>query len=122
MENQVTQSEKKEIGVARAVAPEDLRSGGYVAILSVVCEILPFWRDESFRPLTPYRTVWLPPSDAGVPLRIREICLPFVLVEQPDGKHRTLDVRRFQLAMLSERYGEKGFKKLRDRQTPPRSC
>ena len=41
-----------------------------------------------------------------MPMKVVEVCLPFVLVERATGRHRTLDVRRHKLARVSDRYAE----------------
>lgn len=101
-----------DLDISKPVAPEDLKTETYVAALSMLIEHLPCEESPWKRP-EPVRTVWLPTENAGVPLRVVEVCLPFVLVEQPDGKHQTLDTRRYRLARLSERYAKKAVKRLR---------
>jgi hypothetical protein len=56
----------------------------------------------------------------GLPLRVKSICLPFVLVNQPSGKGFTLDVRKCHLARLDRRYSKrawKAFKKANSRKS-----
>jgi hypothetical protein len=106
MENMI----ENELTVARPLAPEDIRAGFYVAILNVVWESFPPGCDQPWRELKPLRTVWLPPPDAALVLKVREVCLPFVLTEQPGGPPRTLDIRRWRLALVSERFGVEVFK------------
>lgn len=100
--------------LARPLAPEDLRSGQFVCIMHVMHEYIPFWclEEATFREPEPVRLFCLA-EEAGTPLRVVEVCVPFVLVEQPDGAHRTLDLRRHRLAGVSERFGERAFKRLR---------
>lgn len=108
--------------IAKALAPEDIAADTYVAILDVMEEYLPVWsllEPYVNAPKEPLRFRWLP-CDCGfcnqsAPMKVLEVCLPFVLVKTTDGKHRTLDVRRHRLAQLSEDYGRKVFKMLRDR-------
>jgi hypothetical protein len=102
----------KALTVARPLAPEDIRRGRYIAVLTVGVEFFPFWNDEPWQPAKVRRIDLLPGPEGGTPLRVKEVCLPYVLVEHPDGNHRTLDVRRFRLGELSERFGERAFKKL----------
>jgi hypothetical protein len=98
--------------IAKPVAPEDLRPETYVSVMSITIELL--WCDEGAPWSRPglIRTTWLPGADAGTPLRVVSICLPFVLVEQPTGAHQTLDVRRFRFAQLTGEFGRKAFKRL----------
>lgn len=105
-------NQERELTLMRPLAPEDIRRGTHVAVLYYVLEYLPFWCDESWQPLKVRRVEVLPGPDAGTPLRVREVCLPYILVEHPDGKHRTIDVRRYRLGLLSERFAEKAFKRL----------
>ena len=98
--------------LARSVGPEDLRRGAYVALLNETYEFPSFlWCCDSpalaidetvrvrFRPLRP-----------GYPLRVVEICLPFVLVDQPQGGRFSLDVRQCQLVVLKKRFAKSAWK------------
>jgi hypothetical protein len=98
-----------ETGLAAAVAPEDLRRGDFVALLSVLHEYPSFFwccdssmaaREEPVRPQ---------PTGTGdaAPLKIKAICLPFVFVKDTTGKYHTLDVRLCRFARLSVEYGRK---------------
>jgi hypothetical protein len=100
--------------VARPLGPEDLRADDYVCVMHVLKEYLPFFllMEDSWKEPKPVRLQWLP-EDAGTPLRVVEVCVPFVLVEQVDGSHRTLDLRRHKLARVSGRFGNRAFKRLR---------
>jgi hypothetical protein len=103
--------------MAKALAPEDIRAGSYVAILDVMEEYLPVWcllEPYQKAPTEPLRFRWLP-CDRGfcnqlAPMKVVEACLPFVFVRTAKGEHRTLDVRRHRLAQLPEDYGRKVFK------------
>lgn len=102
--------------LARSLAPEEIRPGTYVSVLHEVKEFLP-WAcqiDPALSRPEPVSVRWLP-EDEPEPLRVLEVCLPFVLVQRPRGRARTLDVRRVRLAGLSESYGETAFKRLRRR-------
>jgi hypothetical protein len=106
--------------VAMRLAPEDLRPGLDVAILTEVVEC-PTWlwagdcpgvrADEMVR-------LQHTPRNGGRPLRIKAVCLPFLLVVRTDGKHRTLDVRRVQLVKLEQDYAKLVRKGLRRKCTP----
>ena len=105
--------QSKDMTLVRPLAPEDIRRGTHVAVLYFVLEYLPFGCDEAWQqPMKPRRVEVLPGPESGTPLRVREVCLPYILVEHPDGKHRTIDVRRYRLGLLSERVAEKAFKRL----------
>lgn len=108
--------------LAKVLAPEDVRAGDYVAVLQVVCELPSFlWCGDSttVRIDEPVRVPFIP-KQGGVPLKVRSICLPFILVETSSGTHRTLDVRRHLLARLDRDYARdvwKMCKKSREKQT-----
>jgi hypothetical protein len=105
----------KELSIAKPLAPEDLAVGSHVAVLSIMTEhltIAAICGDESpWQKRGLLRTRWLPVCDVGAPLRVVRICLPFVLVERADGKSETLDVRRVQVALLSDDFARKAIKK-----------
>lgn len=108
--------------VAKVLAPEDVRAGDYVAVLQVVYELPSFlWCGEigTVRHDEPVR-IPLMPRQGGVPLQVRSVCLPFILVKTPSGTLRNLDVRRHQLARLDRDYARivwKASKKNRAKQT-----
>ena len=104
-----------EQSMSRSLPPEDILVGQYVTVLHVVGEYLPFDcdSDAACRGVHPLRTLWLPDS-GGMPMRVIQVCLPFVLVERPNGRHRTLDVRRYKLARVSDQYGEEVFRHIRE--------
>ena len=92
--------------LARALAPEELRAGEFVAVLHAVSEWPSwFWDGDAAllpaeRPVRIART----PDAPGVPLEVVAACLPFVLVEYPCGKQLSLDVRTSRLARLDRGY------------------
>lgn len=108
--------------MAKVLAPEDVRAGDYVAVLHTVCELPSFlWCGDSstVRPDEPVRVPFMP-KQGGVPLRVRSVCLPFILVKTPSGNLRNLDVRRHLLARLDRDYAQivwKACKKSRQKQT-----
>lgn len=112
-------TETTEALAARVLAPEDVEAGQYVCIFRVLREHLPFnillgeaWQGDP----VPVTTAWLPPR-GGTPLRVVEVCLPFVLTQRVNGTHCTLDLRRHKLALLSNRFGSRAFKRLRKAST-----
>ncbi|MCB9853227.1 MAG: hypothetical protein H6819_09045 [Phycisphaerales bacterium] len=121
-----TQSDRKlskSIKTIRALAPEDIRIGDYVAITQLVLELPSFfWNDATSRdPSTPVRLPWTP-GDGGLPRRVVDVCLPFVFVQEPDGRHSTLDTRRHRLARLNKRYARAALKRMaQDRKRRPKA-
>ena len=112
----------KSLKTIRTLAPEDVRVGDYVAITQLVVELPSFfWDDSATRdPSDPVRMPWIP-GDGGLPRRVVDVCLPFVFVEEPDGRHCTLDMRRHRLARLSKRYARAALKRMaKDRKRKPK--
>ena len=70
---------------------EDLRPGDYVTVSRVTVELPPFVCPPI--PGGDGRFSYIP-MDAGDPRKVLAVCVPFLLVAMPDGKHETLDVRR----------------------------
>lgn len=97
---------------ARPFTPDDLRPGDGVTVAHVTAQILacedPPPGDDENRVLR----AKLIPESAGYPLRIKQVCLPFVLVKSPTGDHATLDLRRHHLLRLDDAYTRAAFKAL----------
>jgi hypothetical protein len=108
--------------LAKALAPEEIRPGDFVTPLHVVAEVPSyFWFTEGWNmPLEePVRIRFTSPAD-GLPMKVKSLCLPFVLVKQASGQRVTLDLRKCQLARLDRRYAKrawKGIKKTKTRRT-----
>jgi hypothetical protein len=104
--------------LAKALAPEDIRRGDFVSLLNVTYELPSYFWDADATTLPrdePVRIRFVPEC-GGVPLRVKSVCLPFVLVKTPQGERCTLDVRRCRLARLDRRYAAdawKAYKKAR---------
>jgi len=103
------------LSVAAVVAGEDLRVGDDVAILHETLEVPScFWSCDAST-LSPHELVRLKYAsrDPGVPLRVAAICLPFVFLETPQEKHRTVDLRMVQLVRLAAGYARTVRKSLK---------
>jgi hypothetical protein len=91
--------------LAKALAPEEIRRGDFVAPLYVIGEWPSwYWDDDALHSREEPVRVRLTPFDEARPLKVRRVCLPFVLVRTPAGEERTLDVRRFRLARLHRKF------------------
>lgn len=101
--------------LAKPLAPEDVRAGDYVAVLHVIHEWPAFfWTcDTTLGQQEELLRVKMLPEKSGVPLKVKAICLPFVLVKHPKGKQLTLDVRRYRLARLGPVFARAAWKSLR---------
>ena len=86
--------------VAATVAGEDVSCGDYVTLLNATCEIPSYMWDQAMLPATELVRVRVMPGDAGLPLKVFAICLPFVYAKTSTGDVRTLDLRRQQIARL----------------------
>jgi hypothetical protein len=86
------------------LAPEDIRPWDYVAVLHDVYEYPTWlWCDDGFaRPRDEAVRVRFTLHDDAAPLKVLAVCLPFVLVHEPCGRRRTIDVRRRPLARFGE--------------------
>ena len=101
--------------LAKSLAAEDIRRGDMVAILDMVYELPSFlWNSES-HVLSPHEPVCIRFCGpcAGKPLKVKSICLPFVLVKLPNGRYRTVDVRRCRLVRLGHGYAKMAWKQYR---------
>ena len=50
------------------------------------------------------------PRDQGAPLKVRSVCLPFVLVKSPTATQAMLDLRTCQLARLDHVHAKRAWK------------
>jgi hypothetical protein len=102
--------------LARALAPEEIRRGDYVTALYVVSEWPSwFWCDDSPHPREEVVRICTTPACEPTPMKVRAVCLPFVLVKLPCGERRTLDLRRCRLARLDRRYARNAWRAFRKR-------
>jgi hypothetical protein len=98
--------------LAKALAPEEVRLGDFVTPLFVIAEVPSYWwcaDDWSLPRGEPVRIRFMPPCD-GVPLKVKSVCLPFVLVKTPAGEQSTLDMRKCQLARLDKSHAKRAWK------------
>ena len=94
--------ENSAITLAKPLAPEEIRVGDFVSPLHVFYDFPSFfWCSDSAiqRREETVRICYLPES-GGVPLKVKSVCLPFVLVKHANGTQQTLDVRKVRLARL----------------------
>jgi hypothetical protein len=97
--------------LAKPLAPEEICVGDFVTPLHVFYDLPSFFWDDCTlgRREELVRLCYLPET-GGVPLKVLSICLPFVLVKQPSGEQRTLDVRKVRLARLNHKYAKAAWK------------
>ena len=101
--------------LAQTIAGEDLETGDFVAVLSRVSEIPPYFWDCSAMSGEPAQMVRLKyiPDEAGRPCKVIGICLPFVYITRPHGEVECLDLRLTQLVRLNAACAKHVWKKLR---------
>jgi hypothetical protein len=110
-------SKQDAASLAKALAPEDVRAGDFVAVLDEICELPSFfWCDGgALLPRDELVRIRYTPTSEAVPLKVKGVCLPYVLVKQPRGGKRTLDVRKSRLARLDRRYARAAWKAYKKR-------
>lgn len=115
-DSQISRTDQHSAGddsmVVKPLAPEEIRPGDYVAVMQVVYELPSFfWCADTLLipPDKPIRLQFLP-EDGGTPLKVRSVCLPFVLTKTASGEHRTIDLRKYRLARLNRRYAKIAWK------------
>jgi len=110
--------------LAKSLAAEDVRCGDVVAILDMVYEFPSFLWNCDAHVLAPHEPVRvrLRGRRTGEPLRVEAICLPYVLVKTPGGRHATIDVRQCRLVRLTDGYARKTWKRFRNARKRKASC
>lgn len=117
-ETSEVETNRDESSLAKALAPEEIRRGDFVTPLSIIAEY-PSWHwcgtDDVLRSRDELVRVRLTPTDEATPLKVVDVCLPFVLVRTPQREMQTLDVRRVCLARLRRSFARKARRALRAR-------
>jgi hypothetical protein len=112
---------EEKLTISKPLAPEDIQPGTYIAVLAEVQEHLPlfFAPDAKYQRIEPLKVSMLPcmceSCAGGEPLKVLEVCLPFVIAKRPGGDLRTLDTRQHSLARLSDHYGQTVFKMIKEK-------
>lgn len=92
----------RDLCTAHPIAPEDIQKGQYLVTLYRVEEHLPMFcgEEDVYRRGEPYRVRWLPEVWEIGPMKVRAVCLPFVMVKNAAGAVYPLDVRRCTFAAV----------------------
>ena len=103
--------------LAKTLAPEDVRPGDFVAKLYEVQEYPSLlWCDDNYATSRDELIrIQFTPENGGEPLKVKTVCLPFVLVKHPRGQEFMLDVRRVKLARLDKEFAKTAWNTLRVR-------
>ena len=98
--------------LAKALAPEDICVGDFVTMLHTITELPScMWcADASTLPLHEPIRIQFMPLQAGIPLKVQSVCLPFVLVKRPFGDQQTLDVRQVRFARIDREFATEAWK------------
>ena len=96
----------------RLIGPEDVTPGDYVTIAETTGQVLPNRCVEAHeREIELLKfTMW--PDEAGQPLKVQAVSLPFVLVQTVGGPSAIIDLRQHRLARLPEAFGRLAFARL----------
>jgi hypothetical protein len=101
--------------LAKTLAPEEIRVGDFVTPLYMIAEVPSYyWFSECWNlPADqPVRMRFTCSSD-GTPLKVKSICLPFVLVKQATGAQYSIDLRKCQVARLNPRHAKRAWRAAR---------
>lgn len=110
--NKDRKNRRLKLSAARPVVAEDLRVGDGVTVARVTTQFLATEDPPPGETQNRVLTATVIPGDAGQPLRVEHVCLPFVLARNPRNTFVTLDLRRQHLVRLDPGYTRLAFKKL----------
>ena len=103
----MTTTTYKQPSLATSVAPEDLKCGDYVTALSTVYEFPSFlWDDSALGNRHDVVRVRFSCYGDRTPMKVLQICLPFVYVQSFSKDRTTIDVRQLQLVRLDQQYAK----------------
>jgi hypothetical protein len=111
-QTQSTSTSAADATLAKALAPEDIRPGDFVTPLFTITEMPSFWWSGEAWNLPhdqPVR-IRLTHNCDGMPMRVKSVCLPFVLMKRPSGGQSTIDLRKCQIARLDKVYAKRAWK------------
>lgn len=97
---------------SRLIGPEDVRPGIFVTVSHETFQFIPNENGGLDGGHIEPAHVTVIPCDAGQPLLVKNVCLPFVLVTDPKGSCYSLDLRRARLARLSTGFGKEAFTRM----------
>lgn len=93
------------------LSPDDVAIGDYITITHMTYELIPPPCGDSWNKTIEPSRVTILHHDAGRPLKVIEVCIPFILTRDANGQHEPVDLRRCRIARLSQKYGKRLFKK-----------
>ena len=117
MANSVSQSDAstQACTLAKPLAPEDVRIGDYVSPLYETYDFPSFFWccDSTLEDRAETVPIRFRASESGLPLKVKAVCLPFVLVKHALHGVFSLDVRCQQLVRLDRKYAETAWRDLK---------
>ena len=104
-----------ETTVAATIAGEDVSCGDFVAMLTTIYEAPSYLWDGCGASMQPHELVRLRmiPSDAGFPLKVFAVCLPFLYAKNSIGELKVLDLRQQQIVRLDRRCAKEVWNELK---------
>jgi len=101
--------------LAARVHGEDINRGDFLALLSQTVDVPSYFWDCSGLTLDPQEMVRLRliPGDAGLPMKVVAVCLPFVYAKTPFGAVQTIDTRCMDLVRLDRHCAKQVWKEMR---------
>lgn len=99
--------------LAATLAPEDVRKGDYVALLTRTYELPSYLWNDAFK--TDVVRLRLTAPDSGRPMKVRSICLPFVHVSCGRKKRKIVDLRTAQIVRVGKKYAKRVLKDIAKR-------
>lgn len=108
-----TAEHPQEATLAQRVAGEDLHVDDYVAVLKTTGQFLSCMWDH-FDPGSE-KIVRVPfiPDDAGTPLKVFAICLPFVYAKRPNDTVATIDLRMTEIVRVDKGIAKAVWKQIK---------
>ncbi|MEO0586946.1 MAG: hypothetical protein AAF078_04835 [Planctomycetota bacterium] len=112
----MSKTEMMKMTAVATAAPEDLRRGDVVVRTYATCQVLRSTDDAmGDRPAYVVERVRYVPCDAGEPLRVEAVCLPFIYAVRPDEGADAIDLRMQTIAKLPRKAGGRAFKAMTPR-------
>ena len=105
-------SDRVNTALAKVLAPEEICIGDYVSLLNMSWELPSYMWCADANLLSPHELVRLEikPRTSGIPMKVKSVCLPFVLAKFPAGEKRAIDIRCYRLAKLNRAYAKAAWK------------
>jgi len=98
----------KENQTIQTIAPEDITVGDYITITHRICQYLRGGEDADSDLYI--QRVAVTAYDAGQPMKVVNVCLPFVLVRLSNETYATVDVRQVNLSRMCKSYAKSAMK------------